>query len=215
MSTDDNIDEMTSSKLHVVEPDPRRRAKAAFDFSQKFPSQVYESIKEFIEFDPPAGVVIVNDDCESDPLPELHAHFARNGKVLPIALYSEDPRTPRVVEAVLSGAVDYLDWPLDSEAIEAALDRIVGRFASHDQARARRLAARSKVAGLSKRERGILQLMIDGNSNKQIAQILDLSPRTVEVHRANVLKKLDASSTADAVRIGLYAGLEDENRFDE
>ncbi|WP_259962310.1 response regulator transcription factor [Tsuneonella litorea] len=194
----------------MIDSDPRRRAKAAFDFSKHVPSQVYESVKEFIEFGPREGIVFVNDDCDGDPLSQLHAHFTRMGKALPVALYARTPQTSRVVEAVLSGAVDYLTWPIDEESIHTVLEQIVERFASLDVAQGRRIDARKKVALLSTRERHTLQLLVEGNSTKDTAQILGISPRTVEIHRGNVLRKLGAGSSADAVRIGLYAGIEDE-----
>ena len=73
----------------------------------------------------------------------------------------------------------------------------------------RRSAVSARVVGtLSPREREVLVLMIEGHSNKSIADILGISARTVEIHRGKVIRKLEAGSTAGAVRVGIYAGVD-------
>jgi two-component system response regulator FixJ len=70
--------------------------------------------------------------------------------------------------------------------------------------------ARARTAVLSPREKEVLSQLVEGKSNKGIALALDISPRTVEIHRANMMRKLNAQSIADAVRLALYAGPEDD-----
>ena len=74
---------------------------------------------------------------------------------------------------------------------------------------ARKHNARKRVEMLTRRERDVLVRVVEGDSNKEIAQHLGISPRTVEIHRSGMLSRLNARSTADAVRIGLHSGLLD------
>ena len=129
---------------------------------------------------------------------------------LPITFYSAEPAPERIVQAMQLGAWDYLKWPFDPRLLDASLrtlaaigDRLIGEHR-------RRIEAKAKVDRLTGRETDVLRLMVQGYANKNIAMDLDISPRTVEIHRGNMMRKLQASSTSDAVRIALYAGLDAE-----
>jgi two-component system response regulator FixJ len=108
---------------------------------------------------------------------------------------------------MLSGAIDYLEWPMGSDALEAALQRLGSEGARQAKLQRRKADALSRVAALTPREMDVLERLVGGSSNKLIAQDLGISPRTVEIHRGNMMSRLNAESISDAIRIGVYAGL--------
>ena len=105
------------------------------------------------------------------------------------------------------GALDYLSLPLETERFERCLARIEKEAEVFGAARRRMIEARDRIASLSVREREVLEWLAEGSSNKVIARELDISPRTVEIHRANMMHKLGARHAAEAVRLKLEAGL--------
>jgi two-component system response regulator FixJ len=111
------------------------------------------------------------------------------------------------VEAMKAGAQDFIEKPYQFEELSSAL---LAAFAHLEQshAEAGRLgAAAAKLEALSAREQDVLRGLIDGRSNKMIAYDLDISPRTVEIYRANVMTKLGVKSLSEALRIAFAAGL--------
>lgn len=196
--------EVESQKVHVVDYDSRRRAKIAFDLrALDLRAEIYEHIDEAVAADPKDGILLLNDNTQSSISEQKTQSIA-----IPFALYGEEPSVSQVVDAMLTGAIDYLEWPFDAERVAKALARFENDHNSPAQGAARRRRAISAVEALSSREQAVLRQMVLGASNKEIAANLGISPRTVEVHRANMLVKLQAKSSADAVRIGIYAGLD-------
>lgn len=196
--------ETRSKKIHVVDCDSRRRAKIAFDLrALDLSAEIYENVDEALAADPKDGILLLNDELQPS-IAEQKSHAI----AIPFALYGEDPSVSQVVDAMLTGAIDYLEWPFAADRVANALARFENDHNSPAQGAARRRRAMSAVEALSSREQAVLRQMVLGASNKEIAANLGISPRTVEVHRANMLVKLRAKSSADAVRIGIYAGLD-------
>jgi two-component system, LuxR family, response regulator FixJ len=106
-----------------------------------------------------------------------------------------------------SGAVDFLEKPFEKAALIAAIEVSFARLASATNALARAANAETILGMLTPRERDVLEGLAKGLPNKTIAYDLGISPRTVEVHRANVMAKLDVRSLSDALRIAFAAGL--------
>lgn len=196
-------------QIHIVDSDVRRRAEIAFALSNRgYRTHVYEDLCELERFRLSNGIVLLNSDDGGSSLPSLKEKLGASGQCLPIAIYTTKPDARQAVEAILAGAIDYLEWPIAGDA-GVALEQVSTRAAESHRLEKRRSDAAILVRRLSEREREVLTLLIAGHSNKSIAQLLSLSPRTVEIHRANLMKKLEADSTACAVRIGIYAGLDD------
>ena len=136
--------------------------------------------------------------------------LSKLGVWLPLIAVEEQPRPGRIVEAIKAGALDYLSMPLDPERFSRCLTRIEKEAEVFGAARRRMIEARSRISSLSNREREVLNWLAEGSSNKVIARELDISPRTVEIHRANMMTKLGARHAAEAVRLKIEAKLEPE-----
>jgi len=111
------------------------------------------------------------------------------------------------VEAMRAGAFDFLEKPYDHRALLEAMDRAYVRLESAVQDQAAAATARNLLAQLSGRERDVLMRMIEGRANKLIAHELNISPRTVEYYRANVMAKLGVRSLSEALRIAFAGGM--------
>ena len=136
---------------------------------------------------------------------ELQQKMAQIGSSLPIIFITGHGDVPMAVEAMRQGALDFLRKPVSEEnfleRIVDALDRESGNW----HQRVDRELMRQRIESLTQREREIFELVAEGLANKAIAARLGISERTVEVHRAQVMKKLDARTLAQLVRIHLQA----------
>ena len=125
----------------------------------------------------------------------------------PIVIITGHGDVPLAVEAMKLGAVDFVEKPFEDDRLIAMIDAAVRQSdpAARDQAVTRDLAAR--IASLSPRERQVMDGLIAGLSNKLIARDYDISPRTIEVYRANVMTKMQANSLSELVRLAMRGGL--------
>ncbi|WP_246034428.1 response regulator transcription factor [Qipengyuania marisflavi] len=171
--------------------------------------EVYADVGELTLRPPEDGVVLACDDPQAGGIGGVLAALAELGIWLPIIATSPDPRPRRVVDAIRVGALDYLRTPLQPERLTEALGRIAKEAQAYADARRKMVAARSRISTLSPREREVLDWLAEGRSNKMIARELEISPRTVEIHRANMMVKLGACHAAQAVRLKIEAHLEE------
>ena len=114
------------------------------------------------------------------------------------------------VEAMKIGAVDFLEKPFDDDALLAAVQSALNRTADTAQRNAELTEIHDKIAALSNRERQVLEGLVAGKANKVIAFDLGISPRTVEIYRANLMTKMAANSLSDLVRMAMLAGILDD-----
>ena len=197
--------------VHIVDSDCARRATLARQvYGLGIHVEIYESLEELIETDPRGGSVLINMDHL--PLDEEAAieRLASCTSHLPTAFYSANPCSDRIVTAVLAGALDYLQWPSAPEVLAFKLDRLARSGGERVAACRQKREALRMIGRLSPRERDVLGGVVAGGSNKEIGRWLGISPRTVEIHRGNMMARLSARSLAHAVRIGIQAGLADE-----
>ena len=175
-------------------------------FALSLHAEIYESYEEFLSIEPAGGIVMAADPGAASGLIRIQAV----GICLPAIVYGYQPLTREVVEAMNLGAVNYLDWPFTAEGLGPALER------AHTVGRQRMIGlqtkrvARELVGRLSPREQQVLSCIVAGQRNKDIAQTLQISPRTVEIHRGNMMTKLNVETAAEAIKIAIRADLEDE-----
>lgn len=196
--------------IHVIDDNITRRASITRTIlSIGYHAELYDGLAEFSSRPPVSGIIMAYDRGTGSIVPDVLDTMSRSRRHAPVAVYSCSIKIERIVEVMLAGAIDYLSWPLTSEDLRRSLSNI-GRINEVALERRRREAsARALVDRLSPREHSVLAALIDGASTKDMAAMFGLSLRTVEVHRASMMKKLGARSAAEAARIGLFAGVED------
>ncbi len=129
------------------------------------------------------------------------------GVTMPIVIMTGHGDIEIAVRAMKAGAVDFLEKPFEKAVLLSAMDDAFSRIASANGASARAAEADVMLRALTPRERDVLEGLAQGLPNKTIAYDLGISPRTVEVHRANLMVKLDVRSLSDALRIAFAAGM--------
>lgn len=139
-----------------------------------------------------------------DGIEVMRALQDRNAKFLTIMLTGQGDIS-LAVQAMKAGATDFLEKPYDPHHLLNLLDEAFARFSETSGIAQRREQARERIARLSPREHEVLMGLIEGRPNKVIAHQLDLSPRTVEIYRANMMEKLDVSSLSEALRLAYAA----------
>lgn len=199
--------------IHFLGGADRFRAEGAQNaFLLGHHAEVYETVEELLNRPLREGVVIACDDAARGGVPGILAQLGAAGIWLPVVGVHAEPDVESAVAAIKAGALDYVALPLDSGRLAALVEAAASEIEGHTDTRRRMVAARSRLAGLSRREREVLDQLAEGNSNKEIAQALKISPRTVEIHRASMMRKLGARHAAEAVRVRLEAGLADGDR---
>lgn len=193
--------------LHFIESDTQIRADLVrLGSSLGHHCELYSDFNELAVHPPRTGIIIVRDCPEKGGIAFAMDRLMSLGISLPLIAMDDAPTPTKVVEAVKAGALDYLSLPLKPERLAACLSRIGPEAAAVSQARQRIIEARQLLAGLSEREREVLDFLVEGGSNKEIARRLQISPRTVEIHRANMMLKLGARHAAQAIRMKMETG---------
>jgi two-component system, LuxR family, response regulator FixJ len=135
----------------------------------------------------------------------LQAELARRKSSLPVIIMTGHGDVPLAVRAMKAGAIDFLEKPVDDSALVASIKRALDAAQASLNASAEAHDAASRIAALTDREKQVMDLMAAGRPNKIIAYELDISPRTVEIHRARVMEKMHAKSLAELVRMVVAA----------
>jgi two-component system, LuxR family, response regulator FixJ len=198
--------------VHVVDDDEAvRRSLALLLFSVGYTVRTHESGEAFLDaFDDTAsGCVVVDVRMPGMDGLTVQQHLLTRGATLPVVVVTGHGDIALAVRAMKAGARDFIEKPYANdrmiEAVEAALAS--GRL---DQTRARRIGdAQARIRRLSAREHDVLRELVAGRPNKLVAHALNISPRTVEIHRANMMEKMGVRSLSEAVRIFVAAGLDE------
>lgn len=199
--------------MHIVGGDSRSRAtQSRLVLSMGHHAEVYSDLVELLDRPPQDGVIIASDDVVEEGIGEVLEDLADSGIWIPLVAAREDPGLEEVVQAIQAGALDYLTLPLSEGELRRMVAHVHSDAGRHAESRRRLIDARRRIKGLSKREREVLDWLSEGCSNKAIARELEISPRTVEIHRSNMMDKLGATHAAEAVRVRIEAGLDEKKQ---
>lgn len=154
-----------------------------------------------MSFQPRNGVVFVED--RDLAVQEVLDALIAKVELRPVVAFAAEPEVPRIVDALDAGAIDYLAFPFSYESLGTRLPKIYTRWAGRREQQGRAIRAKKRVEKLSPRQRQVLMLLSRGKTNKSIAEVLSISPRTVEIHRAMLMQSLDVTHSGEAIRIAL------------
>jgi two-component system response regulator FixJ len=199
----------TDRIVHVVDDDEAVRDSVAFLLrSAQIEVETYESAVAFLG--KAAGVTgCVLTDVRMTEMSgiELMRRLKELALKLPVIVMTGHGDVPLAVEAMKAGAVDFIEKPFNDDAMLTAVRAALARGDAVDKRDAERAEIKQRLASLSGREHEVLLGLVRGQPNKIIAHELGISPRTVEIYRANVMTKMDAPSLSDLVRMALIAGI--------
>jgi two-component system, LuxR family, response regulator FixJ len=194
--------------VHVIDDDEAARQSLAFLLrANTIEVQTYESGNVFLGAAPSlkSGCVITDVRMPEINGIELLRRLKELKIFLPVIVITGHGDVPLAVEAMKFGAVDFLEKPFDDEILLAAVRSALTRQDSDGKRQAERAAIDDRLGALSKRERDVLEGLVVGRANKQIAFDLGISPRTVEIYRANLMTKMQAASLSELVRMALIS----------
>lgn len=201
---------MNDPFVHIIDDEASIRASMEL-LLQSFGFQVrtYESADAFLQSLSHAEFGCVITDVRMSDMSgiELLTQLKRLGNSMPVIVMTGHGDVPLAVEAMKIGAVDFFQKPFDGDKMIAAIRAALGASAQGADRDAEKNELHSRIADLSPREREVLQGLVAGHPNKVIAHDLGISPRTVEVYRANVMTKMRSSSLSELVRMALVAGM--------
>lgn len=196
---------MLVSQIHIIDADAARRAalrRKVRDLSSR--SKVYADYAEFSKSGSNHGLLLIAHD-QAEILLDL---LKREESDLSAIVYAEQPSICEAVDVMRCGALDFFEWPIGKKELGSVLKRTADSGNQRAVQLRRRAAAKRVVQLLSPRELDVLSGVAAGGLNRDIASDLGISVRTVEIHRANMMRKLNAVSPGDAARIAVYAGLD-------
>jgi two-component system response regulator FixJ len=202
----------SDATVHVIDDDEAARHSLAFLLgTAKISVKTYESATAFLDSigDVKSGCIITDVRMPGMSGIELLRKLKELGVAVPVIVVTGHGDVPLAVEAMKIGAADFIEKPFDDEALLQAVRAACNRQGSKNKQRAERVEIETRLATLSNREREVLQGLVRGLANKQIAFDLGISPRTVEIYRANLMTKMQASSLSDLVRMALITEILD------
>jgi two-component system response regulator FixJ len=196
--------------VHVIDDDQAMRESLDFLLGvQGFSVALYSSAAEFLAALPglPAGDCILSDiSMPGMSGIELVRRLKERGAKLPIILMTGHADVPMAVEAMKAGISDFIEKPFAQDVLLDAVKTALARGAAPADGDSDQ-AAQDRIANLSPRETDVLKGVVEGKANKIIAYDLGISPRTVEIYRANLMSKTGARNLSELMRIALAAGL--------
>lgn len=196
-------------KVYVIDDDEAMRDSLSFLLdSANFGVTLFETAVKFLDALPGLQFGCVVSDVRMPGVDgiELLKRMKASHNKFPIVIMTGHGDVPLAVEAMKQGAVDFLEKPFEDDRLIGMIETALRQAepAARSEAAAHDIAAR--IATLSPRERQVMDGLIAGLSNKLIARDYEISPRTIEVYRANVMTKMQANSLSELVRMAMRAG---------
>jgi two-component system, LuxR family, response regulator FixJ len=199
-----------SDNVYVIDDDPAMRDSLDFLLgSAGFNVRVFESAVGFLDALPGLSFGCIVSDVRMpvvDGIDLLH-RLQAGGRKLPIVIMTGHGDIPLAVEAMKLGALDFLEKPFEDERLIGMIHTALKQRIDEVQSAAATAELAARIATLSPRERQVMDGLLAGLSNKLIARDYGISPRTIEVYRANVMTKMQAGSVSELVRLAMRGGL--------
>ena len=191
--------------VHVIDDDEAVRDSTAFLLeTADLKVRTYESAETFLaERDRAPGCIITDVRMPGINGLQLARRIRDSGSNEPVIVITGHADLPLAIEAMRAGVIDFVEKPFDDEVLLGAISRVLGQAEGALSAEGQRREMGSRFDSLSQRERDVLDGLVQGHPNKVIAYDLNISPRTVEVYRANLMTKMKAGSLSELERIYL------------
>lgn len=198
-----------AEQVHVIDDDAGLREALAFLFEVNgLAAEFHVSADAFLDALPVAqGCVLTDVRMPGRTGMELVQELKARGVDMPVVVMTGHGDVPLAVEAMKAGVIDFIEKPFSDERLLSAVRSALDRLRSGEDKDQDRASAQVRLEGLSPRERDVLEGVVAGKANKVIAWELEISPRTVEIYRANLMTKTGARNMAELMRIALAAGL--------
>ena len=196
--------------VYVIDDDEAVRQSLDFLLrANDFKAETFDSGTAFLKVAPSvkSGCIITDVRMPGISGMELLRRLHELKIELPVIVITGHGDVPLAVEAMKFGAADFLEKPFDDSILLAAVRSALSRQDGDTRQRAERAVIDERLAALSNREREVLEGLVAGHANKRIAFDLGISPRTVEIYRANLMTNMQAASLSDLVRMALIAGM--------
>lgn len=196
--------------VHVIDDDEAVRRSLDFLLqSASFKTRTYETALAFLNELPDisSGCIVTDVRMPEMSGVELLRHLRRINLRMPVIIITGHADVPMAVDAMKSGAADFLEKPFDDEVLLVAVRAALASAENVKERESERAELQRRFETLSKREREVLAGLVAGKPNKTIAFDLGISPRTVEIYRANVMTKMRAVSLSELVRMTMIAGV--------
>ena len=194
--------------VYVVDDDASTRELLAWLMKRNgLEAQVFADAKSFLDAYRPErpGVLVLDINMPGMSGLDLQQSLKEQGVVLPVIFLSGGADVTKAVRAVKEGAIDFIEKPFDYQRIIALVQEAIGRDVQARAGRDRDRAVCVRVAQLTQREREVLDQVVAGKMNREIAGSLAISIKTVEAHRAKIMEKLEVDSVAELVQVVLTA----------
>ena len=193
-----------AKNVYVVDDDPGSRDLLIALFrTAKLKVKSFDSGKKFLD-DLPAGktgCIVLDVRLPGMTGFDVHKELIKRSIRLPVVFVTAHGDTRMAVRAMKAGAHDFVEKPIDTHEMLAIVRDALNRSAENAAARGKKEDILTRIDQLTPRERDVLNLIAEGELNKQIAHRLGIAQRTVEVHRANIMEKMNARSAADLIRM--------------
>jgi FixJ family two-component response regulator len=192
--------------IYIVDDDEAvRKSLMLLMKTEGLPARCFASAREFLETADFSAVACVLLDVKMPGMSglEVQDDLQRRGIDLPLIFMTGHGDVPMAVQAMGKGAYDFIEKPFDNTMLLTRLGKCLDSCRARQQENTQRLEASRRLASLTPREREVMDLLVAGNQNKHVASSLGISCRTVELHRARIMQKLEARSISEIVRIAL------------
>jgi len=192
--------------VHIVDDDEAvRKSLHLLMQSEEIPAQTYASAEDFLDEHAQSklGCLLLDVRMPGMSGMQLLDLLKQQDVAIPVVFITGHGDIAMAVQAMKAGAIDFIEKPFDSERLLGTVRRCLSECVSLNSTNELRHEIEARIDSLTKRERQVMDLLVEGKQNKVIAQELGISPRTVELHRSKVMEKLCAHSLSEVVRAAM------------